>query len=401
LRTGERAQIRPARVQGAPPYRFNWNTPLILSHHNPRIFYCGGNYVFRSLNKGDDLRIISPEITLTKQGSATAIAESPRNPEVLWVGTDDGALWVTRNGGKEWLNVMSKVGLPGPRWVATIEASRFVEGRAYVAFDAHRSDDDEPYVYATEDFGQTWKPLRANLPSGSSRCLREDVTNPNLLYLGTEFAIWASLNRGASWARLNNNLPTVAVHEIAVHPTAGEIVAATHGRSLWVLDVSALRQITVDTLKDKPTLYTPNTVTRWHALPSRGESGRRFVGENPPRGAQLYYSLGKKANKVSLKILDVEGTVLNQLTGSTEPGLHKAAWDLSRASTRGQGFRGPGRGPGQLARTVPPGAYRVVLNVDGQELTHSLRVEADPSAPASLLTEPEEDRDDEDEIIDR
>src|SRR5206468_3084670 len=177
----------------------------------------------RSLKQGTDLRVISPEITRTKRGSATALAESPINPDVLWAGTDDGNLWVTRDGGQKWTKVAAKVGLPGPRWVATIEASRFAEGRAYIAFDAHRSDDDEPYVYATEDFGQTWKSLRANLPVGSSRVLREDVTNPDLLYLGTEFGIWASLDRGKSWTRLNNNLPTVAVHEIAVHPTAGEI----------------------------------------------------------------------------------------------------------------------------------------------------------------------------------
>ncbi len=138
-----RPAFRPAaRARAKPPYRFNWNTPFILSHHNPKIFYCGGNYVFRSLNKGDDLRVISPEITLTKRGSATALAESPRNADVLWAGTDDGALWVTRNGGRDWTNVAAKVGLPGPRWVATIEASRFAEGRAYVAFDGHRSDDD-------------------------------------------------------------------------------------------------------------------------------------------------------------------------------------------------------------------------------------------------------------------
>src|SRR5262249_52652922 len=155
----------------------------------------------------------SPEVTRTKRGSATALAESPRNPDVLWVGTDDGALWVTRDGGKEWKNVAEKVGLPGPRWVATIEPSRAEEGRCYVVFDGHRSDDDEPYVYVTEDFGQNWKSLRGNLPWGSTRVLREDITNPNLLYLGTEFTAWASLDRGKSWTKINAKLPTVAVHE--------------------------------------------------------------------------------------------------------------------------------------------------------------------------------------------
>src|SRR5262249_8267247 len=154
-------------------------------------------------------------------GSATALAESPRNPDVLWAGTDDGAVWVTRDGGKKWVNVTAKFGLQAPLWVATLEASRFAEGRCYAALDGHRSDDDRPHVYVTENLGQTWKPLGAKLPPfGSTRCLREDVANPDLLYLGTEFGAHVSLDRGRSWARLGNNLPTVAVHEIAVHPTA-------------------------------------------------------------------------------------------------------------------------------------------------------------------------------------
>ena len=147
----------------------------------------------------------------------------------------------------------------------------------------------------TDDFGQTWKPITGNLPTGSTRCLREDIKNPNLLYCGTEFAFFVSLNRGRSWTKFNNNLPTVAVHEVAIHPTAGEIAVATHGRSIWILDVTALRQMATDKIKDEPTLYKPNTVTRWQQLPRRGSSGRRFVGENPRPGAHIYYSLPKKA----------------------------------------------------------------------------------------------------------
>src|SRR5262249_9023832 len=159
---------------------------------------------------------------------------------------------------------------------------------------AHRSDDDEPYVYVTEDFGQSWKSLRANLPWGSTRCLREDISNPNLLYLGTEFGAWASFNRGESWVKINSNLPTGAVHEFAQHPTAGEIVAATHGRSLWILDVTPLRQITPEVLKAPAHFFKPNTAVRWRSAPRRGGTTRRFVGENPQPGAQLYYSLTKK-----------------------------------------------------------------------------------------------------------
>jgi photosystem II stability/assembly factor-like uncharacterized protein len=415
IRTGERAGIRPRDVAGKPPYRFNWNTPFILSSHNSRIFYCGGNYVFRSLREGDDLRPISPEITRTSRGSATALAESPRNADVLWAGTDDGALWVTRDGGANWVNVSDKVGLPGPRWVASIEASRFADGRAYVAFDAHRSDDDNAYVYVTEDFGQTWKSIKANLPPGPTHVCREDVENPNLLYLGTEFAAWASLDRGGTWTKINNNLPTVAVHELAVHPTAGEVVAATHGRSLWVLDVTALRQMKQDTALAKVNLFRPGTATRWHSEPLRGTpyggGNRRFQGENPPPGAQIYYSLSAKAQKIQLQILDYTGKPVRTLAVKNEPGLHRAGWDLVRddAPPPGPGpFRrvrsllpvtgtglaaadqpsGPRRGP----RPAQPGMYRVVLTVDDQTFTQSLRLENDPilKAPELIADEPQE-----------
>lgn len=388
LRTGESAAIRPPNTRR---YRFNWNTPFRLSHHNPRIFYCAGNVVFRSLDRGNDLRVISPDITATNRGSASALAESPRNPDVLYVGSDDGYLWVTRNGGREWTNITQNVwnkeragGVSDGqdpsathasgsyrRWVASIEPSRFAEGRAYVVFDGHRSDDDEPYVYVTEDFGKTWKSLRGNLPWGSTRVLREDIDNADLLYLGTEFGAWYTLDRGQTWNRLNTNLPTVAVHEFAIHPTAGEIVAATHGRSLWILDVTALRQLTPQALQAEARLYRPATAVRWRMEPSRGQTNRRFIGENPPFGATIWYSLGKKAEKASLKVLDIEGQVVRELKAETQPGLHKIVWDLTRAPERPRrGQQSPQSGP-----PATPGSYLLVLTVDGNEYKQALRVE--------------------------
>jgi len=347
------------------------------------------------VKQGDDPRPISPEISRTKRGSATALAESPRNPDVLWAGTDDGALWVTRDGGTKWTNVTEKVGLPGPRWVSTIEASRFVEGRAYVAFDAHRSNDDEPYVYVTEDYGQTWKSLRSNLPSGSTRCLREDVANANLLYVGTEFTAWATTDRGVSWHRLGANLPTVAVHEIAVHPTAGEIVAATHGRSLWILDVTALRQMTADVVKAPAHLFEPAQVTRWRMEPPRGSiyggGSRKFFGTNPPRGAQLFFSLAKKSDKVALRITDINGKTVKELPVKGEPGLTRVTWDLTgRVAPTGPSdptVKGPPRFPGQGDPPVPSGVYKVVLIVDGVERTQAIKIEADPTVPGAMVTE--------------
>jgi S1-C subfamily serine protease/photosystem II stability/assembly factor-like uncharacterized protein len=426
LRTGERARIAPRATRGVR-YRFNWNTPFILSNHNPGIFYCAGNYVFRSFKRGDDLKRISPEISRSGRGTGTALAESPMNSDVLWCGTDDGNLWVTKDSGANWTNVADKLGLPGPRWVATIEPSRFVEGRCYVACDAHRSDDDEPYVLVTEDFGETWTSLRSNLPWGSTRCLREDLKNRDLLYCGTEFAAWASLDRGKTWTKINSNLPTVAVHEFALHPTAAEIVAATHGRSLWVLDVGPLRQMTADAVAAQAWLYEPTPVVRWRSEPERGAGGgsQRFVASNPPRGAILAYSLAKKAEKASLRVVDYAGQTIRELDGKTDPGLHSVTWDLggrgaqgqrpgaeSRAESRpqsrpggpgsrpasrpgrrgGAGGGGPPGGPGGAAggpqgrgnRPVPLGTYRVILTVDGKEIEKPLRIEGDPTLPADI-----------------
>jgi photosystem II stability/assembly factor-like uncharacterized protein len=422
LHTGESASIRPKPAQekrprfdwkmsallsmcNAPtlpagihlenvevPYRFNWNTPFILSAHNPGILYSAGNHVFRSVKQGTDLRAISPEITRTKRGSGTALAESPLNPDVLYAGTDDGALWVTRDGGGSWTSLAARVGLPGPRWVASIEASRFAEGRAYVVFDAHRSDDDQPYIYITENFGETWSALRGNLPAGSSRVLREDVENADLLYLGTEFGAWASVNRGKTWFKLNGNLPTVAVHEIAVHPAAGEIVAATHGRSLWVLDVAPLRQMTGEALAERAYLFRPNAAVHWRSEPANysiyGNGSRRFFGQNPPRGAQVYYLLTHKAQEAQLRVVEFTGKTVRDLKVETTPGLHKLTWDLARpAAKKNDGQKGQPEKP--KMEPAPPGMYRLVLTVDGEEFVQSIRVEADPAVPNFVLTPPD------------
>jgi photosystem II stability/assembly factor-like uncharacterized protein len=401
LRTGEFAAIRPRDPRGQPPYRFNWNTPFILSSHNSQIFYCGGNRVFRSIKQGDDLQAISREISRTKRGTASALAESPRNPNVLYVGSDDGYLWVTQNGGVEWINVADKIGLPGPRWVASIEPSRFVDGRAYVVFDAHRSNDDDPYVFVTEDFGQTWKSLRGNLPMGSTRVLREDVENPNVLYLGTEFGVWMSLDRGAAWSRINNNLPTVAVHELAQDPASGEIVAATHGRSLWVLDATPLRQMKADTLKAAATLYRPATAMRWRREPARGTpygvGDHLFVGQNPSPGAHIFYSLAKKAEKVQLKIVDYTGKTVRELPVKKEEmtaGLHRLTWDLAR----GGAGPGPGQGRRRVQNPAAPGMYRIVLSVEGKDFTQGLRVENDPLLKSNnLIADEDEDEEEREE----
>ncbi len=237
------------------------------------------------------------------------------------------------------------------------------------------------------------------MPVGSSRCLREDIVNPDLLYLGTEFAAWASINRGQSWFKINGDkLPTVAIHEFAQATTAPEIVAATHGRSLWVLDVTTLRQVKTDAAKDKTLLFTPATVTRWQ-LDTTHEgmfrTGTRvFLGENPPRGAVFDFVLGKKAEKLEMKIVDIQGKTVRTLdvTKETEPGIHRVTWDLSsepqggkgkgKAALKGKGMSQgsaiAGKGPQPGGPPAKPGIYRVMLVADGQEQSQTLVIEPDP-----------------------
>ncbi len=402
LRTGEGKSLKPKMEPDAAKYRFNWCTPFILSSHNSHIFYAAGNYVFRSVKQGEDLKIISPELTRTKHGTATALSESPKNPDVLWVGSDDGAVWLTRDGAKTWTNLTDKfkvAGLPGPRWVSSIEASRVAPGRCYIVFDAHRSDDDEPYVFVTEDFGQSWRSLRANLPIGSTRVLREDFQNPDLLYLGTEFALYASINRGVSWFKINGpTLPTVAIHEIAqpaLTSGANEIVAATHGRSLWVLDVTTLRQLKAEHWKLKADLFAPAVVTRWQLdFTHEGmfRTGTRwFIGQNPPRGATFDFTLSKKADELSLKILDPYGHLVRDLDVAKErdAGVHRIIWDLNAGPAPKDDKTKPFTPYGQ---PVKPGVYRVLLTADGVEHARLLTVEADPRTrtPGSAVNEAEE-----------
>jgi hypothetical protein len=231
-----------------------------------------------------------------------------------------------------------------------------------------------------------------------------------VLYAGTEFGAWASVNGGKSWTKINGNLPTVAVHEFAQHPITGELIAATHGRSIWIVDCTPIRQMSASVIKEKAHLYTPALAIRWRVEQNRSMfngAERKFVGQNPPRGAQVYYSLAQKAQKVELKVVDFAGQTVRQLEAKSDPGLHKAVWDLARlpnvrpsgggpgGGRFGGGGGGGGRGFGGLGGgpQAQPGAYRVVLVVDGQELSQPVRVEADPTAPANLMAAEDQEQD--------
>jgi hypothetical protein len=407
----------------------------MLSHHNSKIYYNAGNYVFRSLDRGNNLKPISPEITLSDRGSGTAIAESPRDADVLYVGTDDGALWGTRQGGHEWTDLRkaatastgvateaagdrggpagdrrdaaaSRAGdqeagvaftdiVKQPMWISSIEASRFEAGRVYVTVDGHRSDDDNPYVLVSEDFGKSWVDLRGNLPRGSIRAIREDRVNQNLLYLGTEFGLYISLNQGGHWIRFHNNLPTVAVHDIAQHATSGDIVLATHGRSLWATDVTLLRQLNAKALARDVVVFEPAEVVRWPRGRSRGSSAgaRQFIGAQPPSRAAIYFYLKTKPQQLTVTIHDATGAKIRDIDLEREKvelaaGLHRVEWDGSpNPRSRGQGARsGRGRaggsrggsGRGRFGRGSAEGTYKVMVYADGKSAEATLKISQAP-----------------------
>ena len=271
--------------------------------------------------------------------------------------------------------------MPGPRWVSSIEASRFKAERCYISFDGHRSNDDEPYLFVTEDFGKSWNSIRGNLPTsaGSVRVLREDRRNQDVLYLGCEFGAWVSIDRGKTWTKFKN-LPTVAVHEIAQHATLDDVLIATHGRSLWITNVAVLRQSKPDITSEPAKLYAPSDVISWRSTPRRGSSGnRKFVGANPDSGAKVCYSLGANVRQIEMTIQNLKGEVVKRFEDlPTQKGLHVMSWDLRRSSTNARRNR--------FGRRVPAGDYLVNLRVNGDLKQTTLSIQNDPDAPENAVT---------------
>jgi len=382
LASGKRRSLRPEAKEGTPAFRFNWNTPFVISHHDPHTLYLGGNVLFRLTDRGERWEAGSPDLTtrdpakMATAGSAAeayctivAISESPLDPAVIWAGTDDGNVQVTRDGGRTWTNVAPNLpGLPPNLWVSRLDASHFQAGRAYVAVDGHRSENFHPYLFVTEDFGQTWKPLAGGLPEGGPvKGLREDPVNPDLLFVGTEFGLFLSLDRGAHWMPMKEGLPTVSVDDIQVHPREHDLILATHGRSLWVMDdISALEQLTQEKLQAEAVLFEPRPATEFYYGNSGGSLGAKlFKGKNPPFGALIHYYLkSAEPQAVKLTVEDARGRRVRELEASASPGINRAVWDLQGEPTEslsagGGGGEGEGRAQPQY---VPPGDYTVSLS---------------------------------------
>jgi photosystem II stability/assembly factor-like uncharacterized protein len=418
----------------SPEFRFNWKAPFILSPHDHRTLYLGGNYLFKSTDQGETWRIISPDLStadtafvnpwsggLTRDvtgaethASAFTISESPLVPGVVWVGTDDGNVQLTRDDGRSWTNVRPNVpGVPEHRWVSRVEASHFDAGTAYLTFDGHRSDDFHPYLFRTTDYGQTWTSLAAGLPDGGPvRVIREDAKNPNLLFLGTEFAFYASVDRGESWHRLMNGLPTVPVHDIVVHPRDNDLVIGTHGRGIWILDdITPLQQLTPEVVASDLHLFQNRVATRWHGI-SRGATRGHFLfqGQNPltirqsapsnsPRdlsnSAAIHFWLGQEpSGPVRIEVTSMDGEEAFSEEIEAHRGINRYYWNLQFPSAdqpvAGQpgggrgGFGGQvgfGRQGGFGGQQAEAGTYRVRLTAFGRSVEGSVSLREDPDLP--------------------
>jgi photosystem II stability/assembly factor-like uncharacterized protein len=447
----------PLPGDGREKLRFNWNAGLAQDPFEPGTIYYGSQYLHKSTDRGDNWTIISPDLTTddpekqkgAESGGLTldvtaaenhttivAVAPSPRERGVIWVGTDDGRLHVTRDGGKTWTSVEKNVpGVPASTWIPHVTPSKHDAASAFVVFDNHRRGDFAPYVYRTDDWGRTWKNLATKDLRGYAFKVEQDPVDKDLLFLGTEFGLWASFDGGAKWHRWSHGVPTTSVMDLVVHPRDHDLVIATHGRAIYVVDdISPLRGMSAETLSKPVHLYASGPSLLYQRRQGggvRGGGAGEYQGENRPYGALITYSLNgpglplpddeqerqrkeaertatrtsrpdestgkteaaaaatapadateKKPDgepKVEIRITDDSGKLLRKMDGPAKRGVNRAVWDFGRDPYRRPpaGNRG---GPQQdSGPAVPPGTYNVTVKYGKEEAKGTIKVEADPA----------------------
>jgi photosystem II stability/assembly factor-like uncharacterized protein len=436
----------------APTMRYNWSSPLILSPHDSKTLYIGSNRLLRSTDRGESWSIISPDLStndpdyttpapagfMGERGGAEThatlitVVESSLRPGVIWAGTDDGNVQVTRDGGVTWTNVRNNIPVaqvPARTWVSRVEPSHFDAGTAYVSFDGHRTSNFKPYVFKTTDYGATWTSITSNLPQRDPvYVIKEDLKNPSLLFVGTEFGAYASIDGGAQWHKMMTGMPTVAVHDLVIHPRDNDLIAATHGRSLWILDdITPLQQLTPTVLASSAHAFSNRVATIWKAV-SRGATRGHllFQGRNPLTIAQRppanspselqnsatvsFYVGTVPAGPAKIEITSNDGTRTFTADIPVKQGINRYFWPLSFAAAGGGGrggggaggggraggrgaapttpvdpdapppIQGGGRGGGGAGAAAGPGTYRVKLTIGDTVVNTTLVVRADPDA---------------------
>lgn len=405
LNSGQRKTITPMPQQGDPKFRFNWNTPVITSPHNPNRVYMGSQFLHVSNDKGSSWKKISPDLTtndpkrqrrasggLTPDVSAAetnttifTINESTLDENIIWVGTDDGNIQVTMDGGKKWLNATANIkGLPKNTWCSSIEASRYDKNTAYATFDGHRTGDKKAYIYKTTDGGKTWASLATADIKGYAHVIREDLKSRNLLFLGTEFGLYISIDGGKNWSRFKNNLPQVSIRDMVIQPDEDDLVMGTHGRGVVILDdISPLRQVTPEIatkklqfLKSKPVIV--RSLGGGQEFPGAAE----FVGSNPSTAGKIIYFQKKRHifGSMKIEVFNAKGKKISTLPASKNAGLNVVLWNprlkppkTPKAKTFTFGaFSGP---------LLPNGTYTIKLTKGKSKYETTMEVKADPNSP--------------------
>ena len=403
--------IQPLPVKGDPKLRFNWNAPMALSTHQPDRFYMGSQFLHKSEDMGDNWVKISPDLTTNdpaKQNQAESgglsldnsgaenhctiftIAESSIDEKIIWVGTDDGNVQVTRDGGETWTNTIANVPeLPANTWCYHIEASVHHAGTAYAVFDGHTSGDMNPYVYKTDDFGQNWKAVMTDDIIGFARNIQEDYVNENLLFLGTEFGLFITIDGGKNWSRFTNNMPAVAVHYIEMHRGTNDLVMGTHGRGVIIIDdISPLRELNQELLaKDVHFFENKPAIIMEESGFGGGSTEMEFVGPNRTTSARIIYYLKKKHifGRMTMEVQDMEGHKIAELSPGKAKGINVVTWNFRTKRPKTATGKTLARG-GFTAPRVLPGQYKVVMTKGKETYETILSVNADPS---SLLSEAE------------
>ena len=434
--TGDAIGINPRPPAGEPPYRYDWDAPVLASRHTSGTVYLGANRLFISKDFGSTwtrtkdltrsidrdtlpmMGVLNRDIRLSRNdGDAISeisnIAESPLDPKILWVGTDDGNVQVTTDGGATWTEVSGAItGVKSGTFVSRIVASEASRGTAYVPFDAHRDGDFAPYIFRTTDFGKTWTTVTTGLPKddASVRSLVEYPGHPNVLFAGTERAVFVTHDSGAHWTRLKANLPTTRYDDLVVHPRTKDLVLGTHGRGIWILDDASPIAEWTPAIAAKPAhlFDVPRATLMLYWEDVSNMAHYFYAGENPVEGATFTYSLAQPAQKVRLLVTSSGGRVVRELNGPVEAGvLHRVNWDLRFAPPAGGGRGGGGGGeegggpsltrPGAVQLPIPPhdigtrgahvapGTFKVTLEVNGAATeSKTFEVRADPASAVTL-----------------
>ncbi len=392
--------IQPLAQEGHAKLRYNWNAPMAISAHQPDRFYMGSQYLHKSEDMGDTWTIISPDLTTNdpnKQNQADSgglsmdnsgaenhttiftIAESPLDENVIWVGTDDGNVQVTQDGGKTWINVVGNInGLPKNTWTYHIEASVHGKGTAYVVFDGHTTGDMNPYAYKTTDFGQTWTNIISEDVVGTTRNIQEDYVNEDLLFLGTEFGLYITADGGKSWSKFTKNMPSVAVHFIDLQKRTNDLVMGTHGRGVIIIDdISPLREITTEALSENVHFFNSEPMVLSDESGFAGSFGAetQFVGQNASTSPKIKYLLPKRHTfgKMIMEIQDMDGNVISTITPGKSKGINIVNWSGNIKNpkvAKGKTFSFGGF----TSPRVPAGKYKAVITKGKETFEHIFEV---------------------------